>query len=88
MLKHRGRNLEAFDSGQYGDGWCDERIAIEQRGSDDSNNQDDSAGSPKRADEFRKMFETHVKAARNDVMRKMFAPIDWGFGRGGFNWSN
>jgi hypothetical protein len=49
VLKQRRRNLETFDSGQYGDGWCDEGIAIEQRGPNNSKDQDDSAGPPKSA---------------------------------------
>ena len=47
---------------------------------------DDDAGAPRRAEEFRVMFEEHVKAARTMVMRKLFAPTPWGFGRGGFSW--
>jgi len=47
---------------------------------------DDDAGAPKRADEFRIMFEGHVAEARKLAMRKMFAPTGWGFGRGGFVW--
>jgi hypothetical protein len=49
---------------------------------------DDDAGSAKRADEFRQMFETHVTAAKKLVMAKLFAPTGWAFGRGGFTWSN
>lgn len=49
---------------------------------------DDDAGAPRRAEEFRKMFEEHVRAARTLAMRKMFAPMGWGFGRGGFSWGN
>lgn len=47
---------------------------------------DDDAGAPKRAAEFAAAFETHVKAARVLVMRKLFTPMGWGFGRGGFTW--
>lgn len=47
---------------------------------------DDDAGSPKRAEEFRATFERNVKLARDAAMRKMFAPLEWGFGRGGFSW--
>lgn len=49
---------------------------------------DDDAGAPKRAAEFAQSFEAHVVAARTLAMRKMFAPQGWGFGRGGFSWSN
>lgn len=49
---------------------------------------DDDQGAPRRAEEFRVMFEDHVKQARNLAMRKLFAPVQWGFGRGGFSWSS
>lgn len=49
---------------------------------------DNDAGSPKRAEEFRQSFEDHVVKARALAMRKMFAPMGWGFGRGGFSWDN
>lgn len=47
---------------------------------------DDDAGAPKRAQEFAASFEGHVQEARKLVMRKLFAPTGWGFGRGGFSW--
>lgn len=47
---------------------------------------DDDAGNPKRAQEFKDRFEATVKEARNTVMRKLFAPTQWGFGRNGFAW--
>lgn len=47
---------------------------------------DHDAGNPQRAAEFRASFEDHVKNARNEVMRKMFSPMQWGFGRNGFTW--
>lgn len=49
---------------------------------------DDDAGAPRRAAEFAASFEAHVKEARNQAMRKMSAPLMWGFGRGGFTWSS
>lgn len=49
---------------------------------------DDDAGTPKRAQEFAAAFEQHVIDARREVMRKLFAPMGWGFGRGGFSWSH
>lgn len=49
---------------------------------------DDDAGAPKRAEDFRQTFEDHVKQARAQVMRKLFAPVGWGFGRGGFSWGD
>jgi hypothetical protein len=49
---------------------------------------DDDAGSPKRAADFKATFEQHVREARALVMRKLFAPMPWGFGRGGFSWEH
>lgn len=49
---------------------------------------DDDAGAPKRAAEFAASFESHVAEARKLAMRKLFAPTQWGFGRGGFSWGN
>lgn len=49
---------------------------------------DDDAGSAKRAMDFRATFEQHVKEARTLAMRKLFAPMEWGFGRGGFSWGS
>lgn len=49
---------------------------------------DDDAGSPRRAAEFAQSFEDHVQKARITMMRKLFAPMPWGFGRGGYTWSN
>lgn len=48
---------------------------------------DDDAGAPKRAAEFAASFEAHVQAAKNTAIRKLFAPMTWGFGAGGFSWS-
>lgn len=47
---------------------------------------DDDAGSPKRAADFMATFDLHVKEARTLAMRKLFAPVGWGFGRGGYSW--
>jgi hypothetical protein len=47
---------------------------------------DDDAGSRKAAFEFKATFDESVREARKLVMRKMFAPLGWGFGRGGFRW--
>lgn len=38
------------------------------------------------ADMFRASFEQHVVEARKAAMRKMFTPMQWGFGRNGFSW--
>ena len=47
---------------------------------------DDDAGAPKRAADFMATFDMHVKEARALTMRKLFAPMGWGFGRGGYSW--
>jgi hypothetical protein len=47
---------------------------------------DADAGHKARALEFRASFEEHVRKARRDAMRKLFAPMHWGFGRHGFSW--
>jgi hypothetical protein len=47
---------------------------------------DTDGGMPNRAMEFRASFEDTVRKARNAAMRKMFAPLQWGFGRNGFSW--
>lgn len=49
---------------------------------------DHDAGNPGRANEFRASFEDHVRNARNSAMRKLFAPLQWGFGRNGFTWDH
>lgn len=47
---------------------------------------DVDAGMPNRAMEFRASFEDTVRKARATAMRKMFTPLQWGFGRNGFSW--
>ena len=47
---------------------------------------DIDAGMPERANEFRQSFEAHVMEARKVVMRKLFTPLQWGFGRNGWTW--
>jgi hypothetical protein len=47
---------------------------------------DVDGGNAKRAAEFAQSFESHVQAARTMVMRKLFAPKPWGFGKGGWSW--
>lgn len=49
---------------------------------------DTDAGNDKRADKFAASFEAHVTAARKMVLRKLFAPQGWGFGRGGWAWGS
>jgi hypothetical protein len=46
------------------------------------------AGMPDRSKEFGASFEAHVALARQTVLRKMFTPQPWGFGRGGWTWEN
>lgn len=47
---------------------------------------DVDGGMPNRAMEFRASFEDTVRKARSAAMRKMFTPLQWGFGRNGFSW--
>ncbi len=47
---------------------------------------DQDAGNANLSDKFRASFEGHVQLARDSVMRKLFAPQQWGFGRNGFTW--
>lgn len=47
---------------------------------------DVDGGMPGRAMEFRASFEEHVRNARNAAMRKLFSPLQWGYGRNGFTW--
>ncbi len=49
---------------------------------------DDDAGAPRRAAEFAQSFEQHVREARIETMRKLFAPVGHGFGRGGWSWGS
>lgn len=49
---------------------------------------DADMGDPARANEFRRSFEVHVREARQAAMRKLFAPLKWGFGRGGWSWEH
>ena len=41
-----------------------------------------------RAQDFAARFEAHCTDARKDVMRKMFAPQQWGFGHNGWSWES
>lgn len=47
---------------------------------------DHDLGNLTRANEFRASFEAHAMEARKQMMRKLFAPLHWGFGRNGFSW--
>ncbi len=47
---------------------------------------DTDAGFPARAAEFRQSFEQHVEEAKDLAMRKIFTPLQWGFGRNAFSW--
>jgi hypothetical protein len=49
---------------------------------------DVDAGDDNRADKYAVRFESHVKEARAVVMKKLFSPQGWGFGRGGWSWGS
>lgn len=49
---------------------------------------DHDQGDPDRSAEFMQSFEDKAKRARDLVMRKMFTPSLWGFGRNGFSWES
>lgn len=49
-------------------------------------NLDSDAGAVEKADKYKKEFDDMVAQARTDALRKMFAPLQWGFGRNGFSW--
>jgi hypothetical protein len=49
-------------------------------------NIDSDAGAVEKADKYKTEFNEMVMQARTDSLRKMFAPLQWGFGRGGFTW--
>lgn len=41
-----------------------------------------------RAEKFLASFMGHVEEAKDLAKRKLFTPLQWGFGRSGFSWSN
>lgn len=47
---------------------------------------DHDAGDPARAQEFAAAFEGHVREAKSEVLKKLFAPQSWGFGKSGWSW--
>lgn len=47
---------------------------------------DHDAGDSEKAAEFAASFEGHVKEALKLVLRKLFAPQPWGFGKNGWSW--
>ncbi|MEY4763131.1 MAG: hypothetical protein RLZZ200_2987 [Pseudomonadota bacterium] len=47
---------------------------------------DRDAGDLSRAEKFKADFVENVMQARQNAMRKLFAPQAWGFGRNGFTW--
>jgi hypothetical protein len=47
---------------------------------------DVDAGDVARSEGFRQSFERSVTEARNLILKKMFTPQQWGFGRGGWSW--
>jgi hypothetical protein len=44
------------------------------------------SGADVRADKFAARFEQHCQDAKREVMRKLFTPLQWGFGSNGFTW--
>jgi len=44
------------------------------------------ADAPKRAADFETRFDGNCAKAKKLVMRKLFAPLQWGFGRNGWSW--
>lgn len=48
---------------------------------------DADGNDPTKADKQRAMFEVAVARAKSTARRKLFAPLSWGFGRGGFTHS-
>lgn len=49
-------------------------------------NVDSDAGAVEKADKYKTEFEAMVAQARTDALRKLFAPLQWGFGRNGWGW--
>lgn len=49
-------------------------------------NIDSDAGALEKAETYKKAFDDMVEQARTDALRKLFAPLQWGFGRNGFSW--
>jgi hypothetical protein len=47
---------------------------------------DADGGDPERAEDFGKHFEAQCLTIRREVMRKLFTPAPWAFGRNGFSW--
>jgi hypothetical protein len=47
---------------------------------------DADGADPERAKEFEDHFEAQCLKIRREVMRKLFTPAPWGFGRNGFSW--
>jgi hypothetical protein len=48
---------------------------------------DVDGGMPALAERFKASFEENVKLARDNAMRKLFAPAPFGFGRNGWSWT-
>jgi hypothetical protein len=44
------------------------------------------AGAAERADKFAARFEVHCEDAKREVMRKLFTPLQFGFGQNGWSW--
>ena len=45
-------------------------------------------GAPQRAADLANRFEAHCQDARKGVMRKIFSPVQWGFGHNGWSWGS
>ena len=43
---------------------------------------------PARADKFAARFDKAVANAKREAMRKMFTPLQWGFGGNGWTWES
>lgn len=46
------------------------------------------AGAAQRAADLAARFEAHCQDLRKETMRKLFAPLAWGFGRNGWSWES
>lgn len=51
-------------------------------------NVDSDAGAVERADKYKEAFDAMVAQAKKDALRKLFAPLQWGFGNNGFSWEH
>lgn len=47
---------------------------------------DQDGGNATASERFAKKFEMYIKTARRTALRKMHAPVTWGFGKSGWSW--